>query len=486
MFENLQTRLSQVFRQIRGKHQLSAENIEEALREVRMALLEADVNYKAVRQFIRNVNEKAVGQEVLESLEPGQQVIRLVHDELVSLLGTEQADIKLYEDKRAILMMVGLQGSGKTTTSAKLCLNLKQEKRRKPGLVAADVYRPAAIQQLQTVGAQVDVPVFTIPGEKDPVKICKKAISWADDNNVDTLILDTAGRLHVDEEMMEELVRIKSTLKPDYTLLVLDAMTGQDAVRQAKTFQETLDIDGGIMTKLDGDSRGGAALSFKSVVDRPIYYAGIGEKLTELEKFHPERVASRILGMGDVMTLIEKAEKAIDSKKAIEMQKKLRKESFTLEDFLEQIRSVKKMGSFGDLMKLIPGMSEMQQMQNVDVDDRELVTVEAIICSMTQAERETPKIISNSRRKRIAEGSGTTPQEVTRLLKQFEKSRRQIKQLMNQFGSGGMPNLGGLGGGMGKLASLGGKLGKAPKATNKKSKTERNKNKAKRKRKKKK
>ncbi len=323
-----------------GKHRLSPENIKEALGEVRLALLEADVNYRTVRSFIRAVEEKAVGQEVLESLEPGQQVIKIVHSELIRLLGEQEAELQFQSDQRAIIMMVGLQGSGKTTTSAKLSLNLKQEKNRRPGLVAADVYRPAAIQQLQTVGQQVGVPVFTIPGEMDPVRICREALRWADENRVDTLLLDTAGRLHIDQDMMDELVRLKKALQPNYTLLVLDAMTGQDAVRQAATFQETLGIDGGIMTKLDGDSRGGAALSFKSIVDKPIYYAGVGEKITELERFRPDRLASRVLGMGDVLTLIEKAEKAIDAKHAMEMQKKLKEESFTLADFLEQIRAV--------------------------------------------------------------------------------------------------------------------------------------------------
>lgn len=432
MFETLQTRLAKVFKDLRGQGRLSEKNIQEALREVRMALLEADVNYKVVKDFIIQVEKRAVGREVLESLSPGQQVIQVVHEELIHLIGGEGRGLDFPHGKRQILMMVGLQGSGKTTTAAKLAALLKTQK-RSPMLVAADVYRPAAIKQLEVVGEKVGVPVFTM-GTAKPEDIARAALKKAEQEGLDTIILDTAGRLHIDDSMMQELVRVKGTVKPDHILLVVDSMIGQDATNQAKQFNEKININGVILTKLDGDARGGAALSIRAVTGCPIYYAGVGEKLDALEVFHPKKMADRILGMGDVLTLIEKAQTAFDADQAIAMQEKMRKETFNLEDFLAQIQGMKKMGSISDLLKMIPGLSSNKMMQNVEVDDKEMVRLEAMINSMTIEERQKPQIINSNRRKRIARGSGTTIADVNALIKQFT----QMRKMMKTMASGGM------------------------------------------------
>jgi signal recognition particle subunit SRP54 len=426
MFENLQGRLSTVMKNLRGQGRLTEKNIQDALREVRLALLEADVNFKVVKKFILEVEKRAVGKEVLESLSPGQQVIQVVHEELIKLIGGEGQGLPLPHGKKIVLMLVGLQGSGKTTTAAKLALTLREKMKRSPLLVACDVYRPAAIQQLHTVGEQVNVPVFSM-GEAKPENIAKAAVKKADQEGLDTVILDTAGRLHIDENMMDELVRLKQTVKPDHILLIADSMIGQDATTQARDFHEKVGLSGVILTKLDGDTRGGAALSIREVTGRPIYYAGVGEKLDALETFHPKKMADRILGMGDVLTLVEKAQSAFDADQARQMQEKMKKESFDFEDFLSQLQGMKKMGSMSDLMKMIPGMSNNKMLANVDFDDKELVRIEAMINSMTQEERHKPKMINNSRRKRIARGSGTQIADVNALIKQFSQMQKMMK-----------------------------------------------------------
>jgi signal recognition particle subunit SRP54 len=426
MFEKLQGRMGKVLKDLRGQGRLSEKNIQDALREVRMALLEADVNFRVVKDFIKHVEQRAVGREVLESLSPGQQVVQVVHEELVNLIGGEGQGLPLPHGKREVLMMVGLQGSGKTTTSAKLAARLKKEKRN-PLLVAADVYRPAAIQQLHVVGEQVGIPVFSM-GTQKPEDIAAAALKKAEQEGYDTIILDTAGRLHIDEDMMQELQRVRQRVKPDHIILVVDAMIGQDATNQARDFNEKVGISGVVLTKLDGDARGGAALSIRHVTGRPIYYAGVGEKLDALEVFHPKKMADRILGMGDVMTLVEKAQDAFDAEQAKSMQDKMRKETFNFEDFLEQIQGMKKMGSLSDLMQMVPGMNK-SMMAGMDVDDKELVRVEAMINSMTPEERHKPQIISSSRRKRIAGGSGTTIADVNALIKQFTQMRKMMKMM---------------------------------------------------------
>jgi signal recognition particle subunit SRP54 len=437
MFENLSDKLDSVFRKLKGHGKLSEKNIEEGLKEVRMALLEADVHYRVAKNFIANVKKRALGREVLASLTPGQQVIKIVDEELTKLMGSSHQDLNLSGPSPVALMLVGLQGSGKTTTAGKLAVYLRN-KGRKPFLVPADVYRPAAIDQLKKLGSQLDVPVFSSSPDMDPVQICREAKTTAHREGCDTLLLDTAGRLHIDEELMDELSRINSAVKPSDVLLVADAMTGQDAVNIAKSFDDTLNIGGVVLTKMDGDARGGAALSIKSITGKPIKFIGVGEKLSALEPFHPDRLASSILGMGDVLTLIEKAQDAVDEKKAAELEKKLRKSQFTLEDFRDQMVQIRKMGSLGDIMKMIPGMGKLKQLKNLDVDEKEFVRIEAIINSMTPRERQQHTIINGSRRRRIAKGSGTRVQDVNRLLKNYTQMLKMLKKL-NKGGMRGMP-----------------------------------------------
>ena len=433
MFENLSDRLDAAFRKLKGHGKLSEKNIEDGLKEVRMALLEADVHYRVTKGFIADVKERALGQEVLASLTPAQQLIKIVNEELTELMGSQNEDLNLTGPSPVAIMLVGLQGSGKTTTAGKLSVFLRK-KGRKPFLVPADVYRPAAIDQLKKLGQQLEVPVFSSNTDMDPVEICREAKTAAHQQGCDTLLLDTAGRLHIDEKLMAELSRIKDTVKPADILLVADAMTGQDAVNIAESFNTTLDIGGVVLSKMDGDARGGAALSIKEITGKPIKFIGVGEKLSDLEPFHPDRLASSILGMGDVLTLIEKAQGAVDEKKAAELEKKLRKSQFTLEDFRDQMVQVRKMGSIGDIMKMIPGMGKLKQMKNLDVDESEFVRIEAIINSMTPRERQQHSIINGSRRKRIAKGSGTRVQDVNRLLKNYT----QILKMLKKFNKGGM------------------------------------------------
>ena len=428
MFENLSDKLDTVFRKLKGHGKLSEKNIEDGLKEVRMALLEADVHYRVAKKFVAEVKARALGQEVLASLTPGQQVVKIVNDELTKLMGSRHEDLNLSGSSPVSIMLVGLQGSGKTTSAGKLAVLLRK-KGRKPYLVPADVYRPAAIDQLKKLGDQLDVAVFSSSVDMDPVQICQDARTAAQQQGCDTLLLDTAGRLHIDDALMQELSRIKDAVKPSDILLVADAMTGQDAVNIAQSFNERLDIGGVLLSKLDGDARGGAALSIKSITGKPIKFFGVGEKLNDLEPFHPERLASSILGMGDVLTLIEKAQEAVDEKQAAELEKKLRKSQFTLEDFRDQMVQIRKMGSIGDLMKMIPGMGKLKQMKNLDVDEREFVKIEAIINSMTPRERRQHAIINGSRRKRIAKGSGTRVQDVNQLLKNYSQVLKMLKKL---------------------------------------------------------
>ena len=433
MFENLSDKLDSVFKKLRGHGKLNEKNIDEGLKEVRMALLEADVHYRVVKGFIEEVRQRALGHEVMDSLTPGQQVIKIVNEKLTELMGSRHETLNLTGSPPAGVMLVGLQGSGKTTTAGKLSILLRKMGRR-PFLVPADVYRPAAIDQLKTIADQVQVPVFASSPEQDPVQICLDAKAAAFQKGCDVLILDTAGRLHIDEELMAELERIKESLRPSDIMLVADAMTGQDAVNIAKSFNERLDISGVILTKMDGDARGGAALSIKSITGKPIKFIGVGEKLNALEPFHPDRMAASILGMGDVLSLIEKAQEAVDQKQAVELQKKLRKSQFTLEDFRDQLIQVRKMGSLSDILKMIPGMGKIKQMKNLDIDDREFVRIEAIINSMTAQERRQHGIINGSRRKRIALGSGTRIQDVNALLKNYT----QMLKMLKKFNQGGL------------------------------------------------
>ncbi|TZE83377.1 signal recognition particle protein [Calorimonas adulescens] len=428
-FESLASKLQETFKKLRSKGKLTEKDVKEAMKDVKIALLEADVNYKVVKDFINKVNEKAVGQEVLESLTPGQQVIKIVHNELVELMGKTNTHINFASKPPTVIMFVGLQGSGKTTTCGKLAANIKKQGKR-PLLVAADVYRPAAIKQLQVLGQNLDVPVFTMGNNINPVDICKNSINEAGRIGSDVIIIDTAGRLHIDDEMMNELKEIKEAVKPHEVLLVVDAMTGQDAVNVAQNFNEQIGIDGLILTKLDGDTRGGAALSIRAVTGKPIKFVGTGEKMDALEPFHPDRLASRILGMGDVLSLIEKAQENYDIKKAEELQEKLLKQQFTLEDFLDQLQQIKRMGPLSQLVEMIPGLSP-KQLAGVNINDRDVSKIEAIINSMTKAERKDPSIINGSRRKRIAMGSGTSIQDVNRLLKEFSET----KKMMKMFGS---------------------------------------------------
>jgi signal recognition particle subunit SRP54 len=429
-FEGLSSRLQETIKKITGKGKVSEQDVKEMTRDVRLALLEADVNFKVVRRFINGIKERAVGQEVMESLTPGQQVIKIVQDELSQLMGGEQSKIALSDRSPTVIMMSGLQGAGKTTTTGKLANLLRKQYNKKPLLVACDIYRPAAIKQLQTLGKQLDMPVFEMGTDVSPVEISKQAMEFAKQENCDYVLIDTAGRLHVDDALMQELKDVKEAVTPDEIFLVVDAMTGQDAVNVAENFNEHLDISGVILTKLDGDTRGGAALSIKAVTDKPIKFIGTGEKLTELEEFHPDRMASRILGMGDVLTLIEKAQSNIDEKQAKQLEEKMRTMSFTFDDFLEQMGQVKQMGPLDDLLAMIPGANK-KAMKNVQLDEKQLVHVEAIIQSMTKKERQDPGLMNASRKKRIAKGSGTTVAQVNRLLKQFSDMKKMMKQMTN-------------------------------------------------------
>lgn len=448
MLDNLTEKFDAVFKKLRGRGRLTEENIQEALREVRLVLLEADVNFRVVKDFVAAVKERAVGQDVLKSLTPAQQVIKVVREELASLMGEgDDNSLDLAARPPVGIMLCGLQGAGKTTSCGKLALRLRKEK-RSPLLVPADIYRPAAIEQLKTLGRQLSIPVYDTQPGQDPVEICRAAQRFAELNGYDTLILDTAGRLHVDETLMGELVRIKTDLNPREILFVADAMTGQDAVNVAQSFNEKLDISGVILTKLDGDARGGAALSIRAVTGKPIKLVGLGEKMDALETFHADRMAQRILGMGDVLSLIEKAQDVMDQEKAEEMQKRLRKEGFTLENFRDQLRTIKKMGSMESLLKLIPGGGKaLKQMQGMQLPDKELKKIEAIIDSMTKQERRDHKMINGSRRLRIAKGSGTSVQDVNQLLKRFTEAQKMMKK-MQKLGPKGLKGLMGRGGGL--------------------------------------
>ncbi len=428
-FENLSSRLQETFKKLRGKGKISESDLKAAMREVKLALLEADVNFKVVKDFINTVSEKALGQKVLESLTPGQQVIKIVNEELTALMGGEAAKINFSSKGPTIIMMVGLQGAGKTTSAAKIGGYFKKNGKR-PLLVACDVYRPAAKKQLKVVGEQLGVPVFSIDESKDAVDIAKKATAHAIQHANDIVIIDTAGRLHIDEELMDELVKIKENVSPSEILLTIDAMTGQDAVNVAETFNERLDVTGVVLTKLDGDTRGGAALSVRAVTGKPIKFAGQGEKLTDLDMFYPDRMASRILGMGDVLTLIDKAQAAFDEKQAKELEQKIRQQTFTLDDYLQQMQQIKKMGPMQDILAMIPGINS-KALNGASIDEKKLGRVEAIIKSMTMKEREKPEIINSSRKQRIAKGSGTQVAEVNLLLKQFEQMTKMMKQFSN-------------------------------------------------------
>lgn len=439
MLEDLQLKLEKTLKKVTGQGKLTEQNISETLREIRRVLLDADVNYKVAKQFIEDVKEKALGKEVLNSVTPGQQITKIIYDELTEMMGGTSSDINLNPSGVTIILLVGLQGSGKTTFSAKLGKFLK-DKNRKVLLTAADVYRPAAIDQLKMLGEKTDTPVFSIDGEKDAVKIAKDSVKYAEDNRLNTVIIDTAGRLHVDENLMNEVYSIKQAVQPSETLFVVDSMTGQDAVNSAKAFHERVDFDGVVLTKLDGDSRGGCALSIKTVVQKPIKYASLGEKLDSIEKFHPDRLASRILGKGDVVSLVEKTQQNVDEKEAEDLEKKLLENKFDFEDFLKQIKMIKRMGSLKSIMGMIPGLSS--SMKNADIDDKELVKVESIIQSMTKKERANPKILNGSRRKRIAIGSGNSIQDINRLIKQYKEMQKMMKTLKSKGGKGqGMQGL---------------------------------------------
>lgn len=436
MFESLTEKLNRTFKNLRGHGRLSESNIEDALREVRLALLEADVNYRVVKNLIDDIRQRAVGQEVFESLTPGQQVIKIINEELIRLMGGTGQELKLSGRTPFALMLVGLQGSGKTTTAGKLAKYLRKQGRN-PFLVPADIYRPAAIEQLKKLGSQLGVPVYSADNNLKPEDICVDAISKAGGVGADILIIDTAGRLHIDDELMAELVRIKEKTGPTEILLVADAMTGQDAVNVAKIFNQLLDITGVVLTKMEGDARGGAALSIKAVTDKPIKFIGVGEKLDALEPFFPDRMSSRILGMGDMLSLIEKAEAEFDQKEALRLEKRLKKREFDLEDFQTQLKQVKKLGSLEQIFGMLPGLGQLKQLKKLKPDEKELIKIEAIINSMTKEERRNYKIINGSRRRRVARGSGTKIQDVNRLLKNFT----QTKKMMEQFTKKGYRNM---------------------------------------------
>lgn len=440
IFEGLADRLQETFKKLRGHGRLTEDDVNEAMRDVRMALLEADVNFKVVKDFVKKVKERAVGQEVLETLTPVQVVVKIVDEELTSLMGGTQSKINISPKPPTIIMLVGLQGAGKTTSAGKLGVALKK-KGKHPVLVAADIYRPAAVKQLQIIGSQLDIPVFSMPMGTDAVTIAKSSLDFAAHRAADIIIIDTAGRLQINRELMEELKSIKAEINPHEILLVVDAMTGQEAVNVAQSFNEDLSVDGVILTKMDGDARGGAALSIKAVTNCPIKFIGMGEKLEPLEPFYPDRMASRILGMGDVLSLVEKAQEVYDAKQAKEIQKKFRKDEFTLDDFLEQMQQIRKLGSFEQIIGMIPGMGNLKkQLEGADIDlnGKETRRIEAIIRSMTPRERADIKIIDGSRRKRIARGSGTSVQEVNKLLKQFAEMRKMMKKMKNLKGGKGL------------------------------------------------
>jgi len=439
MFDSLSEKLNRVFKKLKGRGRLTEANIQDALKEVRLALLEADVNYKVVKKLIEDIRGRAVGQDVLESLTPGQQIVKIVNEELASLMGESRTGLELVGETPHSLMLVGLQGSGKTTTAAKLAAHLRKQGRH-PLMVPADVYRPAAVEQLKKLGLQIDVPVYPTEKGQTPDEICLDAMAGAGAQGADVLILDTAGRLHVDEALMNELVVIKEKINPTEILLVADAMTGQDAVNVAEHFNDTLDITGVILSKMEGDARGGAALSIKAVTGKPIKFVGVGEKISALEPFHPDRMASQILGMGDVLSLIERAEAQFDEKEARELEKKLKKNEFDLEDFRSQLKQMKKLGSLEDILGMLPGMGKLKQLKNLKPDEKELVKVEAIINSMTHDERRRFKIINGSRRRRIATGSGTKVQDVNRLLKNFVQTKKMMEQFTKKGGLN-MPSL---------------------------------------------
>ena len=430
-FEGLSSKFQNIARKFKGKTRITESDLKEMLREVKLALLEADVNYKIVKEFIATIQEKALGQDVLKSLTPGQQVIKIVKDELVELLGGTDARINISPNPPTIIMMVGLQGSGKTTTAAKLA-NILRKDGKKPLLVACDVYRPAAIKQLQVLGAQLNIPVYANENSQDVVKISKQAIEQAISKLNDVIIIDTAGRLQIDEVLMEELKNLKSAVKPHEILLVVDSMTGQEAVNVAESFKDAVGIDGIVLTKLDGDTRGGAALSVKKVTGRPIKYIATGEKMNDIEQFHPDRMASRILGMGDVLSIIEKAEEAITEEEAEKLEAQLRKNKFDLDDYLTQLRQIKKMGSFSSILKMIPGLGS--KMKDIQVDDKEFLRIESMICSMTKEERRNPKILNGQRRLRIAKGSGTTVEKLNKFMKSFEMTQKMMKQMKSEKG----------------------------------------------------
>ena len=429
--EGLSSKFQNIARKFKGKTRITESDLKEMLREVKLALLEADVNYKIVKEFIATIQEKALGQDVLKSLTPGQQVIKIVKDELVELLGGTDARINISPNPPTIIMMVGLQGSGKTTTAAKLA-NILRKDGKKPLLVACDVYRPAAIKQLQVLGAQLNIPVYANENSQDVVKISKQAIEQAISKLNDVIIIDTAGRLQIDEVLMEELKNLKSAVKPHEILLVVDSMTGQEAVNVAESFKDAVGIDGIVLTKLDGDTRGGAALSVKKVTGRPIKYIATGEKMNDIEQFHPDRMASRILGMGDVLSIIEKAEEAITEEEAEKLEAQLRKNKFDLDDYLTQLRQIKKMGSFSSILKMIPGLGS--KMKDIQVDDKEFLRIESMICSMTKEERRNPKILNGQRRLRIAKGSGTTVEQLNKFMKSFEMTQKMMKQMKSEKG----------------------------------------------------
>jgi len=436
MFESLSDRLEQSFKMLKGQGRISEVNIAETLKDVRRALLDADVNYKIAKSFTDTVKEKALGQKVVESVKPGQLMVKIVHDELARLMGGTAAELNL-QGNPTVILLAGLQGSGKTTFAGKLARFMKSKYGKQPLMVAGDVYRPAAIDQLKVVGEQVEVPVYTEEGNKDPVKLAKAGIKQARKNGQDLVIIDTAGRLAIDEQMMNEVAGIKKAVEPHETLFIVDAMTGQDAVNTAKEFNERLDYEGVILTKLDGDTRGGAALSIRSVVDKPIKFIGTGEKMENIDVFHPDRMADRILGMGDIVSLVEKAQEQYDDNEARKLSKKIATNEFDFNDFLSQINQIKKMGNFKDLASMIPGMGKA--LRNMDMDDDAFKGIEAIIYSMTPEERQNPKLLNGSRRKRIAKGSGTDVQEVNKLIKQFSETRKMMKKMKN--GKGGMKSM---------------------------------------------
>jgi signal recognition particle subunit SRP54 len=430
-FEGLSSKLQNIINKLKGKARVTEEDVKEVTREVKLALLEADVNYKVVKEFTNKISEKALGQDVLNSLTPGQQVVKIVHDELVTLLGDKKSDLNISPNPPTIIMLTGLQGSGKTTLAGKLA-NLLRKQGKNPLLVACDIYRPAAIKQLQVVGGQLNIPVYANEFSRDVVQISKEALKEANSKLNDVVIIDTAGRLHIDEDMMEELKKLKSNIKPHEILLVVDSMTGQDAVNVAESFNAQLGIDGIVLTKLDGDTRGGAALSVKYITGKPIKFASVGEKMNDIEVFHPDRMATRILGMGDIISLIEKAEEAVDEKKALEIEKNLRKQQFTLQDYLDQLQQIKKMGSIKSILGMI-GIGE-DKLEQAKIDEKQFARAEAIIQSMTIEERNDPDILNASRRRRIAAGCGTTVQEINKFINQYEQTKKMTKQIMNNKG----------------------------------------------------